>query len=140
MSVRRAVRGEPERFIEQAPSNAASPWALPGMAEGRLPHFRKLGERYYNFWQDERNPRGVWRRTTLEEYRKAAPGWEVVLDLDALGRADGERWVFAGAPVLVPATTGLSCGCRAGREFSRFANRVAAAPLEIWGSAALRTL
>jgi len=71
-------------------------------AKDRIPHLRKLGDRYYNFWQDEENPRGLWRRTTLEEYRKPAPDWEVVLDLDALGRAEGERWVFAGAPVLVP--------------------------------------
>ena len=71
-------------------------------AEDRIPHLRKLGERYYNFWQDEENPRGLWRRTTLEEYRKPAPDWEVVLDFDELGRAEGERWVFAGAPVLVP--------------------------------------
>ena len=71
-------------------------------AKDRIPHLWKLGERYYNFWQDEENPRGLWRRTTLEEYRKPAPDWEVVLDFDALGRAEGERWVFAGAPVLVP--------------------------------------
>ena len=71
-------------------------------AEDRIPHLRKLGERYYNFWQDAENPRGLWRRTTLEEYRKPAPDWEVVLDFDELGRAEGERWVFAGAPVLVP--------------------------------------
>ena len=71
-------------------------------AEDRIPHLTRLGDRYYNFWQDEENPRGVWRRTTLEEYRKPAPDWEVVLDFDALGRAEGERWMFAGAPVLVP--------------------------------------
>ena len=35
-------------------------------AEDRIPHLRKLGDRYYNFWQDEENPRGLWRRTTLE--------------------------------------------------------------------------
>ena len=71
-------------------------------AEDRIPHLTRLGDRYYNFRQDEENPRGVWRRTTLEEYRKPAPDWEVVLDFDALGRAEGERWMFAGAPVLVP--------------------------------------
>ena len=71
-------------------------------AEDRIPHLTRLGERYYNFWQDEENPRGVWRRTTLDEYRKPAPDWEVVIDFDALGRAEGERWMFAGAPVLVP--------------------------------------
>ena len=71
-------------------------------AEDRIPHLRKLGDRYYNFWQDEENPRGVWRRTTLDEFRSPAPDREVVIDFDALGRAEGERWMFAGAPVLVP--------------------------------------
>ena len=71
-------------------------------AEDRIPWVRKRGDWYYNFQQDAEHVRGLWRRTTLEEYRNPAPDWEVVLDLDALGRAEGERWVFAGAEVLVP--------------------------------------
>ena len=37
---------------------------------------QKLGPYYYNFWRDAKNPRGLWRRTTLDEYRKdrARPG------------------------------------------------------------------
>ncbi len=31
------------------------------------------GDSIYNFWQDEKNERGLWRRTTLEEYLKPAP-------------------------------------------------------------------
>ena len=46
---------------------------------------KKRGEHYYNFWKDAEHPRGLWRRTTLAEYRKAEPEWETVLDLDALG-------------------------------------------------------
>ena len=71
-------------------------------AEDRIPWVRKRGDWYYSFQQDAEHPRGLWRRTTLEEYRRPSPDWEVVLDLDALGRAEGERWVFAGAEVLVP--------------------------------------
>jgi prolyl oligopeptidase len=56
----------------------------------------------YNFWKDDANPRGLWRRTTLAEYRKKAPKWEVVLDLDALGKAEGENWVWHGASCLYP--------------------------------------
>ena len=55
---------------------------------------------YYNFWQDERHVRGIWRRCTPEEYRKAEPAWEVVLDLDALGAADGVSWVWGGSTLL----------------------------------------
>ena len=71
-------------------------------AEDRIPWVRKRGDWYYNFQQDAEHPRGLWRRTTLEEYRNPAPDWEVVLDLDAQGRSEGERWVYAGAKVLVP--------------------------------------
>ena len=61
-----------------------------------------IGDRYYNFWQDADHARGVWRRTTLDEYRKAEPAWELVLDLDALGAAEGENWVWHGADCLSP--------------------------------------
>ena len=67
-----------------------------------FPFIEKRGARYYNFWRDEQNQRGLWRRTTLEEYRKASPAWETVLDLDALGRAEHENWVWQGAVWLEP--------------------------------------
>ena len=71
-------------------------------ADDRIPYVYKAGEAFYNFWQDEDNPRGLWRRTTLEEYRKPDPEWEIVLDLDALGRDEAENWVYSGASILVP--------------------------------------
>lgn len=60
------------------------------------------GNYIYNFWQDEKNERGVWRRTTLNEYMKKSPEWEVVLDIDALSKAENEKWVFHGASFLFP--------------------------------------
>ena len=74
-------------------------------SEARIPYIAKAGDSYYNYWRDRRHPRGIWRRTSLEEYRKAEPAWETVLDLDALGAAEGESWVFHGAKFLRP-------GCR----------------------------
>lgn len=71
-------------------------------ADDRIPYVYKAGDWYYNLWQDEDNPRGLWRRSTLDEYQKPDPAWEVVLDIDALGRKEGENWVYAGAPILVP--------------------------------------
>ena len=68
----------------------------------RIPFVTKYGEHYYNFWKDEKNERGVWRRTTLEEYRKAEPKWEVVLDLDAVATAEKENWVWSGVQLLRP--------------------------------------
>ena len=71
-------------------------------SEARIPAIQKLGPYYYNFWRDAKNPRGLWRRTTLEEYRKAKPNWEVVLDLDVLGKEEKENWVWHGAQMLRP--------------------------------------
>jgi prolyl oligopeptidase len=71
-------------------------------ADDRIPYVRRRGEYLYNFWQDAANPRGVWRRTTLEQYRLAEPDWQVILDIDALGEREGESWVWQGAAVLRP--------------------------------------
>jgi prolyl oligopeptidase len=71
-------------------------------ARDRIPEVTAYGKWLYNFWRDEANPRGLWRRTTLAEYRKRAPKWEVVLDVDALGAAEGENWVWKGVSCLYP--------------------------------------
>jgi prolyl oligopeptidase len=71
----------------------------------KIPFVREMGGYLYNFWQDASNPRGLWRRTTLDSYRSAAPEWEVILDLDALNKAEGENWVWAGADCLRPEYT-----------------------------------
>lgn len=70
--------------------------------DARIPYVRRRGEHLYNFWRDEANPRGLWRRTTLESYRSESPVWDVVIDVDALAAADGENWVWAGADVIEP--------------------------------------
>ncbi|HET6287302.1 MAG TPA: prolyl oligopeptidase family serine peptidase, partial [Amycolatopsis sp.] len=71
-------------------------------ADDRIPYIRRRGEYLYNFWQDSANPRGLWRRTTLDQYRLDIPEWELLLDVDALAEADGENWVWQGAAVLRP--------------------------------------
>ena len=71
-------------------------------SDDKIPGVYKQGEWYYNFWRDRNHERGIWRRTTLEEYRKPQPKWETVLDLDALNRAEGENWVWHGANCLRP--------------------------------------
>ncbi len=68
----------------------------------RIPAVEKLGPYFYNFWRDGEHPRGLWRRTTLLEYKKAEPAWEVVLDLDLLATKEKENWVWHGADVLKP--------------------------------------
>lgn len=66
----------------------------------RIPRVAKEGKYYYNFWRDDKNVRGLWRRTTLEQYKKAKPAWETVLDLDKLAASEKENWVWKNAQVL----------------------------------------
>ncbi len=60
----------------------------------------------YNFWQDDTNVRGLWRRTPLESYRSDAPDWETVVDFDQLAEAEGRNWVYKGANCFALKETG----------------------------------
>ncbi len=71
-------------------------------SDARIPMVDKLGAHYYNFWKDQQHERGIWRRTTLDEYRKPEPAWETVLDLDALNAAEHANWVWHGVDCLKP--------------------------------------
>ena len=71
-------------------------------SDAKIPGVQKIGAHYYNLWKDKTHERGLWRRTTLAEYRKPDPAWETVIDLDALGKAEGENWVWHGADCLKP--------------------------------------
>jgi len=51
----------------------------------------------YNFWQDAKNPKGIWRRTAIADYANPAPKWDILLDVDALAKSEKENWVFEGA-------------------------------------------
>jgi prolyl oligopeptidase len=118
---------DPYRWLEEVDGKAALSWvtshnaisaaaieAEPGFAalrgqireildsKERIAYVRKMGAHLYNFWRDGEHPRGLWRRTTFAEYRKAAPLWETVLDLDALAKAEGENWVWKGEECRYP--------------------------------------
>jgi len=73
-------------------------------ADDRIP-YGALRDRYvFNFWQDARNPKGIWRRTTIADYANPAPAWETLLDIDRLSADEHESWVFLGA-ACAPAST-----------------------------------
>ena len=71
-------------------------------SKAQIPGVGRRGLWFYNFWRDAEHPRGILRRTTLEEYRKEEPVWETVFDLDALAREEGENWVLSGMSWLTP--------------------------------------
>ncbi len=68
----------------------------------RIPYATKYGNYFYNFWRDAKHPRGIYRRTSLEEYKKANPKWEVILDVDALAKGEKKNWVYKGMDRLYP--------------------------------------
>ncbi|MEP9358149.1 prolyl oligopeptidase family serine peptidase [Sphingomonas sp. KR3-1] len=71
-------------------------------ARDRIPAPRFLHGEIYNFWQDPEHLRGYLRKTSLADYRNATPNWTTVLDIDALGKAEGKSWVQKGVQCLEP--------------------------------------
>lgn len=59
------------------------------LAEGTI-----QGDYVYNFWQDEKNVRGLWRRAKLETYNSGKPQWETLIDVDELAKKENENWVY----------------------------------------------
>ena len=65
-------------------------------APDRIPSASLYRGTVRNFWQDEHNPKGLWRRATIASYESANPQWEVLLDIDKLSADEKENWVYAG--------------------------------------------
>ncbi len=88
--------GDPlyQGFYDEALKIATSEDRIP------MPTLRNGG--IFNFWKDKQHLRGLWRRTTAADYRTADPHWQTVLDVDALGKAEGKSWVWKGATCLKP--------------------------------------
>ena len=112
----RARNAQSQAVLEAVPGFAQTRSKLLEVLDNRdqIPYITRRGDHVWNFWKDATNKRGLWRRTTLAEYRKAQPTWEILLDLDALAKAENENWVWAGADCLAPNYTrcllSLSCG------------------------------
>ncbi|MGQ0741851.1 MAG: prolyl oligopeptidase family serine peptidase [Alphaproteobacteria bacterium] len=63
----------------------------------RIPKGTIINGHVYNFWQDETHVRGIWRRTSVAEYRRGDPRWEILFDLDRYDAETNANWVFHGA-------------------------------------------
>lgn len=72
-------------------------------APGRIPGVETQGKWLYNFWRDPQHPRGIWRRTTMAQYRATNPQWDTVIDVDRLAADEKENWVWGGVQCLEPA-------------------------------------
>ena len=61
-----------------------------------------MGDTITNFWRDANNPRGIWRQSPLDAYLAGKPVWTTLIDVDALGKAEKQSWVWHGADCLAP--------------------------------------
>ncbi|RYG25518.1 S9 family peptidase, partial [bacterium] len=106
----RVLESDPRfaRLQAEALRVAESPDRLP------RPEFRNGA--VYNFWQDRRHPQGILRRTSLADYRRAKPHWKTVLDYDALGKKDRQKWVASGLTGLFPGDRRVLVNLSAGGE------------------------
>src|SRR5208282_4509584 len=65
-------------------------------AKDRIPEPSIIAGQVLNFWRDAEHVRGLWRRTSLENYRQSTPTWTTVLDLDAFAKAEKVNWFWSG--------------------------------------------
>ncbi len=61
-----------------------------------------IGDQVLNLWQDRTNVRGLWRVTSLASFTSGKPVWRTLIDVDALGKAEGKSWVWKGATCRSP--------------------------------------
>lgn len=61
-----------------------------------------MGDTITNFWRDANNPRGIWRQSPLDAYLAGKPVWTTLIDVDALGKAEKQSWVWHGADCHAP--------------------------------------
>src|SRR6185437_6616359 len=66
-------------------------------AQDRIPFGSVEQQWVFNFWQGAGHPRGVWRRTTVQDYAQRSPHWQTLLDLDELDQRMRHDWVWQGA-------------------------------------------
>ncbi|UHQ54842.1 prolyl oligopeptidase family serine peptidase [Microbulbifer sp. YPW16] len=65
-------------------------------AEDRLPEISQKGEWLYENHHSKDNPRGLYRRIKADAFDRGSEKWETVLDIDALSRDEGRKWVLKG--------------------------------------------
>ena len=61
-----------------------------------------MGDLVTNHWVDANHKRGLWRASPLAAYLVGKPEWRTLIDVDALGKAEGKSWVWHGANCLPP--------------------------------------
>ena len=51
-------------------------------SKDKIPNLHRIGNadgQFYNYWQDDVHVQGIWRKTTLDSYRRGSPEWKTVI-------------------------------------------------------------
>ncbi|MGA2287231.1 prolyl oligopeptidase family serine peptidase [Bradyrhizobium sp.] len=83
-----------------------------------IPYVGRRGGLLYNFWKDANHPRGIWRRTTPDEYRNPDPKWDIILDLDKLAAEEAEDWILNSIQALPDSNARILSLSRGGSDAS----------------------
>ena len=107
------IEGEPAlAFVEQQNRRTLQQFAGAGFAADRdtlaaiydrpdnIPFIGRRRPFVYNIWKDAEHPRGLCRRTTLDEFRATKPQWETILDIDRLAADENADWLLTGIRTL----------------------------------------
>lgn len=71
-------------------------------AKDKLPSFYQMNGEIYNFWQDNKHKRGLFRKTSIKSFNSGKPRWNIVLDIDKLAQIEQANWVYKGISCLQP--------------------------------------
>src|SRR5262245_23276358 len=101
------VRGQNDRSLKQLTGDARfDRFYKAALAiledKSRIPMGSLRDGWVYNFWQDDVNVRGLWRRAKRESYETPSPEWQTLLDLDALAKQEDRNWVWKGVSCVLP--------------------------------------
>jgi len=71
--------------------------------KSRIPAVSRQGDWLYNYWKDSKHPRGMYRRTKVDNFiNNKRADWQTVIDMDAYNQDHEGTWVFKGMNCLKP--------------------------------------
>lgn len=65
----------------------------------KLLSIKIVNGKVYNFWETENNLKGIWRRTSLTDFKSKNPQWELLLDIGELAKNENKNWTWEGSEI-----------------------------------------
>lgn len=72
-------------------------------SKDKLPEITQMGDWVYYLKKNAEHPRGIYLRSKFADFKADKPDWKTVLDIDAMSKVDGVKWVLQDMDCLKPA-------------------------------------